>query len=215
MLHRPVDGDCPRRVAEKAASSSLDILTFVTSGDAEAEELAIGTLARTNLRGLVYGTIQTRAVTPSRAVLDKPTVLLNCYVTDRERGIGHAGRRWWAGVRPRGISSNWGTAASPSSRAKTGWMPPRTGSRATARPSRRRISPSMKIARPGNWEPSAGYAQTKEMMQSPHPPTAIFCCNDLMALGCLEALRELAGPSPAMSSSATTTARSRSSLIRR
>ena len=45
--------------------------------------------------------------------------------------------------------------------------------------------------RPGNWEPSAGYEQTIELMQLAAPPTAIFCSNDMMAMGCYEALRSL------------------------
>ncbi|MBK8769549.1 MAG: LacI family DNA-binding transcriptional regulator [Rhizobiales bacterium] len=176
---------------EKAASSSLDILTFVTSGDAEAEEMAIRTLARINLRGLVYGTIQTRAVTPSQAVLGQPTVLLNCYVMDRSVASvtpgevvgGRTATRHLIELGHRRIAIIQGED----------WM---DASKDRLKGYRQALAAAdiafdEDLVRPGNWEPSAGYAQTKEMMQLPHPPTAIFCCNDLMALGCLEALREL------------------------
>jgi len=46
------------------------------------------------------------------------------------------------------------------------------------------------LVREGNWQPSAGYDQTNILMDLPRPPTAIFCSNDRMAVGCYEALKE-------------------------
>jgi len=47
------------------------------------------------------------------------------------------------------------------------------------------------LVRDGNWQPISGYEGAHALMRLPSRPTAIFCGNDLMAVGCYEALREL------------------------
>lgn len=178
-------------VREKIAESGQDVVTFVTSGDADAEATAIRTLAKLNLTGVIYGTIQTRAVTPLAAVLEQHAVLLNCYLPDRSipsvtPGEVVGGRRATQHL----IQLGHGRIAIIQGED---WM---DASRDRLKGYRQAlaaadISFNESLVRPGNWEPSAGYAQTIELMRLSKPPSAIFCCNDLMALGCLEALREL------------------------
>jgi len=43
----------------------------------------------------------------------------------------------------------------------------------------------------GNWTPSSGYDATRHLMSLRTPPTAVFCQNDQMALGCLNALLDM------------------------
>ena len=43
----------------------------------------------------------------------------------------------------------------------------------------------------GNWEYKSGYQGAKAIFSRPSPPSAIFCFNDIMALGAIKALREM------------------------
>ena len=47
------------------------------------------------------------------------------------------------------------------------------------------------LVRDGDWMSGTGFEATMSLMEGPRPPTAIFCANDLMALGALEALGRL------------------------
>jgi LacI family transcriptional regulator len=47
------------------------------------------------------------------------------------------------------------------------------------------------LVREGDWNMSSGYTATCELFRLERPPTAIFCANDLMAMGALDALHEM------------------------
>ncbi len=47
------------------------------------------------------------------------------------------------------------------------------------------------LVREGDWSSGLGFEQTLSLMREPNPPTAIFCANDLMAIGAIEALKQL------------------------
>ena len=42
----------------------------------------------------------------------------------------------------------------------------------------------------GAWTFESGYAQTRQLLALPQPPTAIFALNELMATGCLQAIQD-------------------------
>ncbi len=47
------------------------------------------------------------------------------------------------------------------------------------------------IVRNGDWLPLQGHRHTLDLIAQMSPPTAIFCANDLMAIGALEAAAQL------------------------
>jgi LacI family transcriptional regulator len=47
------------------------------------------------------------------------------------------------------------------------------------------------LVRDGDWSSGKGFELTLSLMREPNPPTAIFCANDLMAIGAIEALKQL------------------------
>ncbi len=176
---------------EKAWEYGLTLSVAVTRGDAEMEQAVLSRIISQPLRGLLYGTIHTQRVVPSAPLYRTTTVLLNCYSSDRsltsvapaEVQGGRTATRRLADAGHRRIAMIEGEALMDASRDRL-----RGYQQALAAA---KIAFDPELVRPGNWEPSAGYRQTIELMKLKQAPTAIFCSNDLMALGCLEALAEL------------------------
>lgn len=52
------------------------------------------------------------------------------------------------------------------------------------------VAPEGGYVRQGDFSLESGLAQTRALLDLPAAPTAVFCCNDQMALGALAALRE-------------------------
>jgi LacI family transcriptional regulator len=53
------------------------------------------------------------------------------------------------------------------------------------------ISPDPELVLAGEWTRTGGHDAAMQLLSLNEPPTAIFCANDLMALGALDACREL------------------------
>lgn len=176
---------------ERGAEQGVSLTCTVTGGDPATEESMIALLQRLSPVGIIYATINTRRVIVPQGLSGVPTILLNCYTADRslpsilpgEVGGGHAaterlirsghqrigfigGEPWMDGARDRLKGYRRALA--------TGDLP---------------FDPALILH--GDWLPSSGYEHTRTLMNLARPPTAIFCGNDLMALGCFDALKEL------------------------
>ena len=178
-------------VRERAWANGLTVTVITTRGDADMEAAALAQLAGMPLAGLIYATINTRLVEAPAWTGAPPIVLLNCHaaqggfasVVPGEVAGGHAAtdvphpRRPQAHRLRQRRSEHGGRAPSPA-RVSSGARDRRPAVR----------SPS--LVREGNWEPLSGYQAARALMALDQPPTAIFCANDLMAVGAYEALRE-------------------------
>jgi len=164
----------------------------VTRGNAAQEAAAIASLTgHPALLGIVYSTIFTRAVVLPEALRGLPVVLLNCHddsarlptIVPGEVAGGHAAteRLIAAGHQRIGFVNGepWMEAAQDRFKGYRRAL-------ATAD-----LPFDAALVRDGDWMSGTGFEATLSLMAQPRPPTAIFCANDLMALGALEALKQL------------------------
>jgi LacI family transcriptional regulator len=178
-------------VREKAWERGLTVMVMATRGDADMESAALAQLTAQPLVGLIYATINTRLVDAPPGLSRQPTVLLNCHVTNGalpsvvpgEVAGGHAATDVLIRAGHRRIGYVNGEASMEASRHRL------RGHRQALATADLPFDPE--LVREGNWQPLSGYEAARELMKLPSPPTAIFCANDLMAVGCYEALHEL------------------------
>ncbi|RZA34912.1 MAG: LacI family DNA-binding transcriptional regulator [Lysobacteraceae bacterium] len=165
---------------------------YATRNDPGYEEAILArVLADPALLGVVYATIFTRALTLPAQLAAVPTVLLNCHTRDRlcssvvpsEVLGGYAATMHLieAGHRRIGFINGEGWIEAAGERLK--------GYRQAL--SSRDIPFDPLLVREGDWQVSSGHAHAQALLALGDPPTALFCANDLMAVGAIEAVREL------------------------
>ena len=177
---------------EKAWAHGLTVTVMATRGDADMEaaafaQLASLPLARPRLRDHQHAPHRCAGAGLRRRRL----VLLNCHAANGALRFGRAGRGRGghaatdvlirAGHRRIGYIN--GEASMEAARHRL------RGYRQALATADLPFDPD--LVREGNWQPLSGYEATRALMALPAPPSAIFCANDLMAVGCYEALREL------------------------
>jgi LacI family transcriptional regulator len=178
-------------VREKAWERGLTVTVMATRGDADMERTAFAQFAAQPPLGLIYATINTRLIRPPQAPPNIPVVLLNCHVQNAaipsvvpgEVSGGHMATDFLLRAGHRRIGYINGEPNMEASRQRL------KGYRQALATAELPFDPD--LTREGNWQPISGYERTHELMRLSSPPTAIFCANDLMAVGCYEALREL------------------------
>jgi LacI family transcriptional regulator len=168
------------------------VAAFATRGDPEQEAATLARmLDHPALLGVIYATIFTRAVTLPNALADVPTVLLNCHLRERthpavvpaeqQGGYAAAMHLIASGHRRIGFINGEGWIEAAADRLK--------GYRQALAEAGIPYDPA--LVREGDWQVDSGYAHALALLTQPERPSALFCANDLMALGVLDAAREL------------------------
>jgi LacI family transcriptional regulator len=171
--------------------SGLLVATHVTRSNPDLEAATLDSIRRDpSVIGVIYSTIFTRRVTPPAGLLDLPTVLLNCHGGDRRLNAiipgevkgGFTATRYLLskGHRRIGFINGEPWMEASSDRLK--------GYRQALAASE--IPFDAELVRNGDWLPLQGYQRTLELLRLTERPSAIFCANDLMAMGALQAARE-------------------------
>jgi LacI family transcriptional regulator len=176
---------------DAAWNAGCVLAVFSTHGNAQMEQRVLQALAMPNVLGVIYATVYTRQVTVPPALLKVPSVLLNCYASDHalssvvpaEVAGGHTATEYLleAGHRRIGFvnGETWQDAAKDRLKGYRQAL-------ATAD-----LLYDERLVRDGDWSSGKGFELTLSLMTEPNPPTAIFCANDLMAIGAIEAIKQL------------------------
>ncbi len=176
---------------EEAWKHNVLLEVVMTGGDPNYEAAVLKKWSGDNAIGVIYGSILTRMVTPPDALSRHRSVLLNCYETEgRYSSVVPAERRGGGAATQALIAQGYRRIAFISGEP---WMEASDqrmeGYERALRAAGIPVDPSLIVE--GNFLASGGRSATLKLMQGQKRPEAIFCANDLMAVGCYEALKEL------------------------
>lgn len=175
---------------EEAWKSGTLVQVAMSGGDPNYETEILRKWHSDGIDGVIYATILTREVTPPDTLVRHKAVLLNCHdPADRYPSVVPAERRGGEAATRALLDAGHQRIAFISGEP---WMDAsiqrREGFERAIRASGRSMNPDLVVE--GNFLPSGGYEATLSLMDRETPPDAIFCANDLMAVGSYEALKE-------------------------
>ena len=172
--------------------ADVTILVAQTQGRTEHEEMALQRLLRAGAQGIVYMSIFTRriALSPAFDNLPVPLVLLNCYTSDHrhpsvvpdEINGGRLATKALIELGHQRVAVITGESFMEAAQDRL------TGYRKALREAG--LSFDERLIVEGSWTPTSGFEATRKLLAMADPPTAIFCQNDKMAMGCFDAIRD-------------------------
>ncbi|MBL1421594.1 MAG: LacI family DNA-binding transcriptional regulator [Alphaproteobacteria bacterium] len=179
-------------VRDAAWPSGHIVAAYQTLNDPRMEPLTIAAASISDVKAIVYATIMTREVIipPALFKVNKPVILLNCYSKCRSFPSILPGEM----VGGQQATNQLITAGHVRIGHITGemWM---DAAKSRLRGYQHALSSAdivfdPELVRNGDWQTKSGYEETRKLLDLKSPPTAIFCANDRMAVGCFEAIKE-------------------------
>lgn len=183
--------------AQEAAWNAGYVLDVAMSGgERDYEDAVIHRWLDDGATGIVYASILTRKVTPPDLLRSARTVLLNCYSDEKLPAVvpsevlgGRAATEALIQSGRKRIAFIGGEAWMDAARDRhAGYIAALTSHNWP-------VEEALIVE--GNFLPSGGYEGTHRLMDLAEPPDAIFCANDLTAVGAYQALAELGKRIPA------------------
>lgn len=177
---------------DAAWESGFLVSTHVTRSNRELETSTIESVRMNrNIVGVIYSTIFTREVVLPEALGDIPVVLLNCYTADRAHvsvvpGEVVGGFNATHYLTSKGHSRIGFINGEPWMDASADRL---TGYRQALATADIPFDPD--LVRVGDWLPESGRLQFMDLAKLDNPPTAVFCANDMMAVGAMQAANDL------------------------
>ena len=167
------------------------VLVVETGNDPELEPKALELLIEHGVAAIIYGCVFTREVELPKILRTTatPVYLLNCYTRDLCRpavvpGEKAGGQRATNALVSAGHRKIGTITGEPFMEATKDRL---EGYRTVLATADVPFDPTLVVE--GDWSASAGFRGTEQLLDLPNPPTAIFCQNDRMAIGCYEALK--------------------------
>jgi LacI family transcriptional regulator len=176
---------------DAAHAAGYTLMIIDTHGEADAADEALGMMASWRVDGVVYATDFHREIVPPEHLDALPSVLVACLATGSgipaivpaEAQGGCAATETLIAEGHRRIGIITGPDGFPASAGRL------DGYHAALDAAGIERDPDLIAI--GDWWQESGYDATHRLMALEDPPTALFCCNDWMAMGAYDALREL------------------------
>ncbi|ODT82236.1 MAG: hypothetical protein ABS76_08235 [Pelagibacterium sp. SCN 64-44] len=176
---------------DEAALQGVTVAMFCTQSDPALEQAAMDLLVSQKAIGVIYTRLITREVSVPDTFTGLPLVLLNCYEKKLRfpsvvpgdivggytatQALLRAGHRRIAHMTGEVFVEAAGDREKGFRQAMAEWDVP----------------VDEDLVRQAGWTIRGGRETALSLMSRPNPPTAIFCFNDRMAMGCYEAARIL------------------------